>query len=244
MSFQDVGLTRSRTGSGSRGPGPRPQHAMGANSEPLPSPEILDTAAEGGSSASSSATNSFDLRWVSVEILKYQKEVGGLPSVLHSAGIIGPSDEWKLKMRFDGVRILGEQISLHLLTCDENLNFVSKNRAADSRAALVKLTRDFRRVEAIFKNLEMEFKKKSADRAKRVNSYQSHMDPNRQIGNDGNARELQLRMEEQDNLNEEIMRLREAEVREINKKMHQVNEIYKVRFYSGLPTESVVSCCE
>jgi hypothetical protein len=180
---------------------------------------------------SPSGTNSLNLRVLSDDVLKYQKDIGSLPSALHSANaVIGSSEEWKLKLRFDNARKLGERIGLHLLTCEENLRYVPKHRAADTRAAIVKLTRDFRRVEVIFKNLEMDFKRKCADRSKRVDSYESHkIGPSSdQQRNDNNTRDLQLQMEEKDRLNEEIMRQREAEVIEINRKMHQVNAIYKV----------------
>jgi hypothetical protein len=232
MSFQDVvRSTPSRT----RSDIPRSQSSISDN---LSTAAILDTPnnneGPGGEICrnGSSGIYAVDIREVSEEMLQYQREVGRLPSALHSVTApIGSSDEWKLKLQFDGVRKLGEQISLHLSTCEENLKYVQRHKAADSRAAILKLTRDFRRIETIFKNLEMEFKKKSADRSKRTNSYEANIRPHPdQRRNDEETRELQLRMEEQDRLNEEIMRLREAEVIEINRKMHQVNEIYKVRF--------------
>jgi hypothetical protein len=150
---------------------------------------------------------------------------------------MGSSDEWKLKLQFNEVRKLGEQISLHLSACEENLKkVVHRHRAADSRAAILKLTRDFRRVETIFKNLEMDLKRKCSDRSKLVHSNEAHaMSHHDQRRNDEETRELQMRMEEQDRLNQEIMRLREAEVLEINRKMHQVNEIYKVRLLPRFP---------
>jgi len=228
MSFQDVGSTPSRM----RSSFPR-SHSSSSSENALPNTAEMNLDCEGGDIMilkSPSGTNSLNLRVLSDDVLKYQKDVGSLPSALHSAtAIIGSSEEWKLKLRFDNARKLGERISLYLSTCEENLRYVPKHRAADTRAAIIKLTRDFRRVEVIFKNLEMDLKRKCADRSKRVDSYESHnIGPSSdQKRNDNNTRELQLQMEEKDRLNEEIMRQREAEVIEINRKMHQVNAIYK-----------------
>jgi hypothetical protein len=231
MSFQDV--VRS-TPSRSRSNIPRSQSSISDNVSTAAMLDTPNTTHDG----SNGEIYSLDIREVSDEVLRYQKEVGRLPSALHSATtIMGSSDEWKLKLQFSEVRKLGEQISLHLSACEENLKkVVQRHRAADSRAAILKLTRDFRRVETIFKNLEMDLKRKCADRSKLVYSYEAHTVPHQdQRRNDEETRELQMRMEEQDRLNQEIMRLREAEVLEINRKMHQVHEIYKVRLLPRFP---------
>lgn len=228
MSFLDV--VRS-TPSRSLSNIPRSQSSISENASTA---AILDTL--NTNDGSNGEFYSLDIREVSDEVLQYQKEVGRLPSALHAAttAILDSSDEWKLKLQFSEVRKLGEQISLHLSTCEENLKVVQRHKAADSRAAILKLTRDFRRVETIFKNLEMDLKRKCADRSKLVYSYETHSRLHHdQRRNDEETRELQMQVEEQDRLNQEIMRLREAEVLEINRKMHQVNEIYKVSCFSS-----------
>jgi len=103
--------------------------------------------------------------------------------------------------------------------------------AARLRATHIKLTRDYRRVETNFKNIQLETKKRPHHPQRNASAASNHNFQNPPNSNNSNFPEqqsfqLQQQLQE-DRINEEIMREREEEIRNINKGMHQVNEIYK-----------------
>jgi len=175
----------------------------------------------------SSSSGDFDLRHVSEALLKYQKEVGSLPNLVHTKAAWNASEQLKLRSTIGDARKLGEKIGLQLKDAEDQLRFIPKQQASENRATLVKLTRDFRRIETMLKTLELDFKKKSAAREQQLAASQASSPSGPQHDNNSvSNQQLQLRLEEH-RFAEEIMRQREAEVLAINQKMHKVNEIYR-----------------
>jgi hypothetical protein len=62
----------------------------------------------------------------------------------------------------DVLKQLGEKLNSRLKLQEEQLESLSRNEAAKKRATQVKLSRDFRRVEASFKNIQLEVRRKRA----------------------------------------------------------------------------------
>lgn len=168
-------------------------------------------------------------------------------------------------MKFDELRKLGDRIEGLLKQLLNDTVHVDKNRLSERRATQIKLTRDFRKMEVMHKNLEMDFRQRVGRMSSSNNSSSySTLSSERQVPDQRDAVQLQLRLEEEVSAfqmrasiqvrytfltllqylyvalelivfeqtaeAEQIMRDRETEVREINRKMHQVNAIYKVSF--------------
>jgi ABC-type phosphate transport system auxiliary subunit len=130
----------------------------------------------------------------------------------------------RYKTQVDVIRQLGFKIEAGLRQEEQVMQSLPRNDAARSRATHVKLTRDFRRVEQGFKNLQLEARRKKS--AATVAREQQHQHTEETNDESNQLRQMQL---QQDSINAEIMREREEEIRNINKGMHTVNEIYKVR---------------
>jgi hypothetical protein len=65
-------------------------------------------------------------------------------------------------VQVDVLKQLGEKLNSRLKLQEEQLESLSRNEAAKKRATQVKLSRDFRRVEASFKNIQLEVRRKRA----------------------------------------------------------------------------------
>jgi len=160
-------------------------------------------------------------------ILQYQRNVGILEKIAHQIGT--PSDGAELQMQFD-VQVdvlnqLGQRLETTLLKL-ETSDSVDQTEAAKHRASIVKLRRDFHRIESSYKNILSETERRRIQLG--VNQQQGqksfgHVQNEGAMQEDEQIHHLQM----QQNLNEEIMRERENEIRNINRGMHQVNEIYK-----------------
>mmetsp|Transcript_8638 Transcript_8638/g.13490 ORF Transcript_8638/g.13490 Transcript_8638/m.13490 type:complete len:261 (-) Transcript_8638:1271-2053(-) len=211
MSFQDVG----KSGGPHR---PHRSNLTSISNRPSAIPE----------NKSSSVSNS--LAQLSDGILQYQRNVGILEKIARQIGT--PADGAELQTQFD-VQVdvlnqLGQRLenTLRRLETDEQ---VDRTEAAKRRATLVKLGRDYRRIEASYKNILLEAKQKKsrllAYKQNQNNSSLSHSQK-RETSVEEEQISLQFQMQ-QDLLSEEIMREREHEIRNINHGMHQVNEIYK-----------------
>ena len=164
---------------------------------------------------------------------------------------------------------LGGKLETNLKLQETQLNSTKREEASKRRATLIKLTRDFRSVEVVYKNLVLDTRRRKAriyeqkQQQYNVSSSNNTENNNNSTGgpemqgqaDQGMQLELQLQQEvslscwkyveppsapwvlthcivcfppSQQRLNEEIMRERENEIRNINRGMHQVNEIYKV----------------
>mmetsp|Transcript_29144 Transcript_29144/g.41234 ORF Transcript_29144/g.41234 Transcript_29144/m.41234 type:complete len:164 (+) Transcript_29144:392-883(+) len=113
--------------------------------------------------------------------------------------------------------------------CEHRLATMDRTEASKRRATHIKLSKDFRTVETACKNIILDTRRKLAHTA-------THQLPKSVFGNAPGNHEtttqeeerVQMQMQlQQERLNEEIMRERESEIRNINRGMHQVNEIYK-----------------
>lgn len=171
---------------------------------------------------------------LSDDILAYRRHVDMLQKLAAMAGT--PQEtaatQTQLRLQTDVVSALGQKIESKLLASERTLASTGGGggggpTAAQARATHAKLTRDYRRVETIFKNIQMDIKRrKGLAEARRKEALEE--EERKKYAGDAQeeARRMQLQMQE-DRLAEEIIREREEEIRNINKGMHTVNEIYK-----------------
>ena len=103
----------------------------------------------------------------------------------------------------------------------------NQSQTSSHKQALLKLERDFEKVQANVTHLKSKVHKQMKQ-YQQVNS--ARMQDDRAATNNNSARtalEQQQILIQRDQLQQEIMREREDEIRKINKGMHQVNQIYK-----------------
>jgi syntaxin 7 len=164
------------------------------------------------------------LRQLSDGILQYQRNLGILERIAGQVGTKsdGPVLEQQFQVQVDVLKQLGEKLNSRLKLQEEQLESLSRNEAAKKRATQVKLSRDFRRVEASFKNIQLEVRRKRAQ----LHQAQIQAQQTQQVLPQDQA-EFQQQLQLEDKLAEEIMRERQEEIQGINRGMHQVNEIYK-----------------
>jgi t-SNARE complex subunit (syntaxin) len=219
MSFQDV-----KPSSAPRKPGEKRGLLQSYQGPPPPSPilEEQDSATGMGYSA------------LSDDILAYRRHVDMLQKLAALAGT--PQEtaatQMQLRLQTDVVSELGAKIESKLLASERSLaapggGVGRASTAAQARATHAKLTRDYRRVETVFKNIQMDVKRrKGLAEARRKEALEE--EERKKFSGDAQeeVRRMQVQMQE-DRLAEEIIREREAEIRNINKGMHTVNEIYK-----------------
>jgi len=166
---------------------------------------------------------------LSDNILQYQRNVVILEKVTKSIGT--ESDRQVLQTQYslqvDIIKQLGSKIEKQLRNQELYIQSLAKTDAAKPRATYLKLTRDFRSVEHIFKNLRLNSKyKRSNYDTNEKKSFDEREGQKLKESVKDDVPLLQIQLQE-DRLNEDIMREREEEIRNINKGMHQVNEIYK-----------------
>lgn len=217
MSFQDFTSGRSRTAGGG---GNRSGLGMG-NSD---ASSNVNTSAIGGDGRSGDGYAN-----VSRGILQYQQNVGILGKIIDKVGSKedGPLLDQQYKLQIDVIAQLGSKILSQLDSQSQLLDKMTRTDAAKRRATQQKLTRDYRLVETTYKNLKLEYTKRRHDldrKRREILEEQERRNFEDGLGEDNARLQMQLR---EDRVNEEIMREREEEVRNINKGMHQVNEIYK-----------------
>lgn len=161
-------------------------------------------------------------------ILQYQRNVGILQKIASGVGSAndGPTLQTQLNCQVDVISQLGGRIDQQLRAQETRIQRMSRTDASRNRATHVKLTRDFRRVEATFNKLKLELKQRRG----LVEARRAQEEDERRFAAEASSSEQAMRLEmqlQEDQLNEQLMREREAEIREINKGMHTVNEIYK-----------------
>jgi len=160
-------------------------------------------------------------------IMQYQRNVGLLEKITRQIGTKsdGPVLQTQFRVQVDVIKKIGSKIESQLRSL-ETSSSSSSATSARSRATHVKLNRDYQRVVTTFRNLQLESKRKwdFYEAQKREKE-----DDDRRRGEETRNNEsfkLQL-TQQQDRIYEDIVREREEEIRNINKGMHQVNEIYK-----------------
>ncbi|KAL3803366.1 hypothetical protein HJC23_009330 [Cyclotella cryptica] len=140
--------------------------------------------------------------------------------------------ETQYSLQLDIINQLGARIENQLSQLESRLATLPRSEASSSRSTHVKLSRDYRLVEQQFKNVQLDVKKKRAVRKAKQNE-QARMEESRlnDVGRGEMDRSEEVARRQmlihEDKINEEIMREREEEIRNIHKGMHQVNEIYK-----------------
>lgn len=166
---------------------------------------------------------------VSRGIVQYQQNVGILGKIIEKVGSKedGPLLDQQFKLQIDVIQQLGSKILSQLDMQAKLLEQMTRVDAAKHRATHQKLTGDYRFVETTYKNLKLDYSKRRYEldiRRKQIMEEEDRRNFEEGLDEDNARLQMQLR---DDRVNEEIMREREEEVRNINKGMHQVNEIYK-----------------
>mmetsp|Transcript_14008 Transcript_14008/g.30419 ORF Transcript_14008/g.30419 Transcript_14008/m.30419 type:complete len:295 (+) Transcript_14008:88-972(+) len=246
MSFQDVGRP------GARPPQRRTQPRQGGFSSAPSSGNagaFSSAAAAGGGGRGAGAgiqqgggvgTSSSGLggyEQVSDSIVQYQRNVALLEKMARSVGTKNDTSvtQTQYNLQLDVIHQLGQRIENQLHSHESRLSALPRSEASSLRTTHVKLTRDYRLVEQQFKNVQLDVKRKRslAEVRHREVARMDEEEKERKRREKGGADEMteegmrwQMQIQE-DKINEEIMREREEEIKNIHKGMHQVNEIYK-----------------
>jgi len=253
MSFQDVGKKRRPAGGGSNHASSSTatsstaqKASMGAASN-TGSYQSRDGSSGGsGFNINNAVNGAGGLSQISESLLQYQRNVGILEKIVQQGGQIMRNNnnntnssrynnnsasirelQMQCKAQLDVVYQLEQRVQrLIQLQIQEQI----QNSSGTNNPQLVKLSKDFDRVQAqvtrlrkqidsmqqsfINNNAVHDENEIAGKAAQESNTYQSDQE------------RIQIQLQE-DRLAEEIMREREQEIRNINKGMHQVNEIYK-----------------
>jgi len=186
---------------------------------------------QGGSSSSTDLASS-GYAQVSDGILQYRRNVGILEKISRSIGTTDSDSavsETQYRVQVDVVKQLGTKIEKQLQTQEIKMNSMPRSESARCRATHIKLARDYRRVETTYKNIQLETKRKRVQHSNtKTHAIHDNSSHNQSQNEQHSNQHIQLQVQlQEDKINEEIMREREEEIRNINKGMHQVNEIYK-----------------
>eukprot|EP00984_Skeletonema_dohrnii_P001525 scaffold486_cov148-Skeletonema_dohrnii-CCMP3373.AAC.6 len=243
MSFQDVGRGGRSTTRPPQRRGPQQGYSTGG--------AFSSAAAGNGRSpppTNTTANSSYD--HISDSILQYQKNVALLERMslkLHTPEET-PVLQTQYTLQIDVITQLGQRIETQLSAADKRLATMSRGEAAGCRTTHVKLNRDYRMVEQKYKNVMLDVRKRKGlaearRRERRMEEERRVLETNGSRGSHGvdlngggsgvgggdlseEGVRWQMQIQE-DRINEEIMREREEEIRNIHKGMHTVNEIYK-----------------
>mmetsp|Transcript_96642 Transcript_96642/g.278998 ORF Transcript_96642/g.278998 Transcript_96642/m.278998 type:complete len:265 (-) Transcript_96642:193-987(-) len=215
MSFQDFGRNNSRRATTNA------SLSSGAASRPASS--APSSSSGWGGSGKTSVTQ------ISEELLQYQRNVGILEKIaqqlLTTTSSTQKSQREELEQQYnvqlDVLRQLEQKV--------KNLILAQRKQSNNNSNAqtLLKLERDFERVQGLAQSAKAKVGRQQKQLQQRNNNLTPAMEEN------AAANALQLEQErfqlqiQQDKLHEDIMREREEEIRNINKGMHTVNEIYK-----------------
>jgi len=231
MSFQDIGRNGA---SSSRRSTNRMGNVHGVNMRSGPGMDgaLASNGADNMATINEAGVGAGDYTSVSQGILQYQQNVGILSNIIKSIGTDedGPLLKQQFKVQSDVISQIGSKIENQLSQQETLMESMTRTDASKSRATHVKLTRDYRWVETKFKNIQLENKqRRNVLEAQRIAEMEERNRRQFEQGIDSNNAQLQMQLQDQ-RVTEEIMREREEEVRKINQGMHQVNEIYKVRW--------------
>jgi len=159
---------------------------------------------------------------LSESILQYQRNVGLLEKINRQIGTKadGPVLQTQFRVQVDVIKQLGSKMDTQIKTIESSF------ATAASRATYVKLNRDYQRVVSTFKSLQLEAKRRwdFIEAQRREREEEAKRKGIEEEVEDGQRVQM---TEYQDRIQEDLIREREAEIRNINKGMHQVNEIYK-----------------
>mmetsp|Transcript_2908 Transcript_2908/g.6861 ORF Transcript_2908/g.6861 Transcript_2908/m.6861 type:complete len:274 (-) Transcript_2908:425-1246(-) len=222
MSFQDVGKRNSNRQAVSAAMGP--SSSMG-----MPSASSA-SAATGNVFASMSISASTATSQISDSLTQYHRNVGILekiaqPLLTNNGGRNRAELEQQYKAQSDVLRQLESRLKDQILGQRQRIK--NQSQTSSHKQALLKLERDFEKVQASVTHTKSRVQKQ-------MKQYQqmgsAKMQDERAASSNNSARtalEQQQILIQRDQLQQEIMREREDEIRKINKGMHQVNQIYK-----------------
>jgi hypothetical protein len=223
---------------------------------PPSSTNALLLASSGGPNSNSSASSSSKMfATVSDTILQFQRNVAILSTIAKS--IVGatsisskraPSsssttthtnrstdDEEVLAtlnqqyaVQRDVVTQLQNRIERQLREAEVELASIQdRAEATQARNAHIKMTRDFRTMESVYKNLILTVRQRQ-QLVHTQREYQRQQEQAAMEEQESQQRMMLQLQRDEDNVNLQIMREREEEIRKINQGMITVNEIYKV----------------
>lgn len=256
MSFQDVGrrpgggarTPQRRTHQQSRGGGATT--SGGAFSSAAAAGGARGGVSTGSNAGTSSggAAGLGGYEQVSDSIVQYQRNVALLEKMARSVGTKNDTSvlQTQYNLQIDVIQQLGQRIETQLSTHEKRLTTLPRSEASSLRTTHIKLSRDYRLVEQQFKNVQLDVKRKRSlaevKQRELVRMEEEEKERKRRenaglgggiggvMGGEGKMTEEGMRWQmqiQEDKINEEIMREREEEIKNIHKGMHQVNEIYK-----------------
>lgn len=165
---------------------------------------------------------------VSDGIVQYQKNVALLEKMARNVGTKHDSvSQTQFNLQLDVIRQLGQRIGTQLKSHESQLSSLPRAEASRSRATYVKLSRDYRTVEQQFRNVQLDVQRKRGLAEARRREAEEEGRRSRDAGEENEEVMMRQMQIQEDRINEEIMREREEEIKNIHKGMHQVNEIYK-----------------
>jgi t-SNARE complex subunit (syntaxin) len=206
-----------------------------------PRPKAAAAAAptSAGSSATTSSTGSTGgqkgpLQAISETLLQYQRNVGILERIVQPMATERRPEQWQeLKMQYGAQADVIEQLEARVKQQFKQM----EGRQSISATALQKLQRDFERVQNRAKALQDGAKKLMANRPPPPGSGHNAYSSAAALGQfeaaeDGEPQsslfvQQQQRQMEEDRWAEQVMREREAEIRNVHRGMHQVKEIFQ-----------------
>jgi hypothetical protein len=190
-------------------------------------------------SSSNSSTKMFAA--VSDTILQFQRNVAILNNIAKSivsaksttTTTTNAEEESVLNQQYavqrDVITQLRTKIERQLREAEvEMASIRDRVEAAQARNAHMKMTRDFRAMELVYKNLvlHVQQRKHFLDTQRELQKQQNQIAIEDQLSRQQMLLQIQ---HDEDTINLQIMREREEEIRKINQGMVTVNEIYKVR---------------
>mmetsp|Transcript_28983 Transcript_28983/g.61720 ORF Transcript_28983/g.61720 Transcript_28983/m.61720 type:complete len:300 (-) Transcript_28983:243-1142(-) len=251
MSFQDVGRPGSRPPQRRTQPKQSSAARGGFSSAPTSgNAGAFSSAAAGGGvvgrgggtgmqgvgAGASSGLGGYEQ--VSDSIVQYQRNVALLEKLARSVGTKSDTSvlQTQYNLQIEVINQLGQRIENQLRSHESRLTTLPRTEASSLRTTHVKLTRDYRLVEQQFKNVQLDTKRKrglaEVRQREAVRMQEDEKERKRREkgpgGEDMTEEGMRWQMQvQEDKINEEIMREREEEIKNIHKGMHQVNEIYK-----------------
>ena len=113
---------------------------------------------------------------------------------------------FRYKVQVDVLKQLGSKIEKQLQAQEAKMNSMPRTEAARVRATHIKLSRDFRRVETTFKTIQLEAKRKRAQKEARTRKiHDSPTDPFQSDQN--NTEDPQLRMQLQEDVSHDFIHI-------------------------------------
>ena len=105
-------------------------------------------------------------------------------------------------VQIDVLKQLGGKLETNLKLQETQLNQTPRTEAAKRRATLIKLNRDFRRVEAVFKNLVLDSRRQNVPlKAKKQNHYQPDSGAGGEISEEEQRMQLELQLQQDVSVN-------------------------------------------